>query len=205
MIKRWRNAVAQPVAIAALVLLTGLLHVPNLHADQPFVGEVMCGGWNFCTQGWAECNGQQVSIAEYETLFQLIGTTYGGDGQETFALPNIQGRTIVHQGQGAGLSNRVLGETAGAETVTLTTNQMPSHPHGVAAHSGAEKAASPTGKIPGVTATVAPTYNSAATSSKTLPVGALAPTGGSQPHNNLQPYLVMKCCISLYGIFPTQN
>ncbi|MDK9717826.1 MAG: tail fiber protein [Trichlorobacter sp.] len=204
MIKRWRNAVARPLVIAILALLTGLLYQPVLHAEDPFIGEVMCGGWNFCPNGWAECNGQLVPIAEYDALFSLIGTTYGGDGQYTFALPDIQGRTMVYQGQGTGLSNRVLGETGGVETVTLTTNQMPSHAHGVAVHSGAEKAASPTGKIPGVTATAAPVYNSAATSGKTLAFGALAPTGGSQPHNNLQPYLVVKCCIALNGIYPSQ-
>lgn len=205
MIKRWRNAVARPVVIAVLALLIGLLHQPDLHAEDPFIGEVMCGGWNFCPDGWLDCNGQQLPIAEYEPLFSLIGTTYGGDGQYTFALPNIQGRTMVHQGTGSGLTTRTLGQTGGAETVTLTTNQLPSHTHGLSAHSGAEKSASPTGKIPGVTATAAPTYNSTATSGKTLPVGALSPIGGSQPHNNLQPYLVMKCCIAVQGIFPSPN
>ncbi|SKA02955.1 Microcystin-dependent protein [Trichlorobacter thiogenes] len=205
MIKRWQNAVARPVAIAALVLLTGLLPVPNLHAEDPFIGEVMCGGWSFCPNGWLECNGQQLPIAEYDALFSLIGTTYGGDGQYTFALPNIQGRTMVHQGTGSGLTTRTLGQTGGAETVTLTTNQLPSHTHGLSVHSGAEKSASPTGKIPGTTTAATPVYNSTATSAKTLPSNALSQAGGSQPHNNLQPYLVMKCCISWAGIYPSQN
>lgn len=204
MIRRWRNAVSRPFVIAVFALLTGLLHQPDLHAEDPFIGEVMCGGWSYCPAYWAECNGQLVAISEYEALFQLIGTTYGGDGQVNFALPNIQGRTMLHQGQGPGLSNRVLSETGGTETVTLTTNQMPSHTHGVAGHSGAEKSASPTGKIPGTTAATAPVYTGTATSAKTLPSNALSSTGGSQPHNNLQPYLVMKCCIAVQGIFPSQ-
>lgn len=205
MIKRCQSALKRSLVIAILALLSGLLHQPVLHAEDPFIGEVMCGGWNFCPDGWLECNGQQVIIAEYDALFSLIGTTYGGDGQYTFALPNIQGRTMVHQGQGTGLSNRVLGETGGAETVTLTTNQLPSHTHGVAVHSGAERSASPTGKIPGTTTAATPVYNSTATSGKTLQSNALSQAGGSQPHNNLQPYLVMKCCISWAGIYPSQN
>jgi len=170
----------------------------------PYVGEIRMFAGNFAPVGWLFCQGQQLSISENEVLFQLIGTTYGGDGQVNFALPNIQGRTMLHQGQGPGLSSRVLSETGGTETVTLTTNQMPSHTHGVAGHSGAEKSASPTGKIPGTTAATAPVYTGTATSAKTLPSNALSSTGGSQPHNNLQPYLVMKCCIAVQGIFPSQ-
>lgn len=204
MIRRWRNAVARSVIIAVLALLTGLLHQPDLHAEDPFIGEVMCGGWNFCPDGWLDCNGQLISIAENTALYSLIGTTYGGDGQYTFALPNIQGRTMVHQGTGSGLTTRTLGQTGGAETVTLTTNQLPSHSHSVVAHSGAEKSASPTGKIPGTTAAATPVYSST-TPNSTLASGVVGTAGSSHPHNNLQPYLVMKCCIALQGIFPSQQ
>ena len=177
----------------------------SAHADasQPFVGEISCGGWNFCPSGWLDCNGQVLSIAQNEVLFQLIGTTYGGDGQTTFALPNITGRTMVHQGQGPGLTNRVIGESGGAETVTLTTSQMPVHNHPVAANTGSEKSASPTNRIAG-TAT-ASVYAAATADSIALAAGTVGNSGGSQPHNNLQPYLAAKCCIALFGIFPSQN
>lgn len=190
-----------------LVWGLGTLSLPSsAHADasSPFIGEISCGGWNFCPSGWAECAGQLFPIAENEALFALIGTTYGGDGQSTFALPNIQGRTMVHQGQGPGLSNRQLGETGGVETVTLTTSQMPVHNHALVAHTGTEKSASPTNRIAGPASAAAPVYTSTAANT-TLAAGAVGTSGGSQPHNNLQPYLASKCCIALFGIFPSQN
>ena len=193
-----------PIFIGLIYGIAFLCQPRHAHADpsQPYIGEISCGGWNFCPNGWLACDGQLIPISENETLFNLIGTTYGGDGQTTFALPNLQGRTMIHQGQGSGLSNRVQGETGGVESVTLISLQMPSHNHGVAAHAGTEKAASPTGRIAG------PTASSAYVSS---PAGAtLAPTavvanGGSQPHNNLQPYLAVRCCIAQFGIFPSPS
>lgn len=193
------------------VLVIGLLwglgnlclpHSANADAGTPFVGEITCGGWNFCPNGWMECSGQLLPIASYPTLFSLIGITYGGNGQTDFALPNIQGRTMIHQGQGSGLTNRTMGETSGTETVTLTTSQIPSHNHQLAAHAGAEKSASPVNRIPGTTSATAPVYTSSGPNT-TFGAGAVASTGGSQPHNNLQPYLAVKCCIALIGIFPS--
>jgi microcystin-dependent protein len=171
-------------------------------ASQPFVGEISCGGWNFCPNGWLECNGQLLPIAQNDVLFTLIGTTYGGDGQTTFALPNIVGRTMLHQGQGPGLSNRVIGESGGAETVTLATAQMPIHNHPVVAHTGSEKSASPTNRVAGMSST--PLYTPS-TADATFGAEAVSTSGGSQPHNNLQPYLAVKCCISQFGVFPSQN
>ena len=170
---------------------------------QPYVGEMRMFAGNFAPAGWMFCAGQLLPISENETLFNLIGTTYGGDGQTTFALPNIQGRTMIHQGQGTGLTSRNMGETGGAETVTLTTSQIPSHNHQIAAHTGAERSASPVNSIPGIAPATAPVYTSSA-SNASLGAGALGASGGSQPHNNLQPYLAVKCCISLFGIFPSQ-
>ncbi len=185
-----------------LVSAVGSLGLPqSARADPPYVGEVVCGGWNFCPAGWAECNGAIISIADNSTLFALIGTTYGGDGQNTFALPNIAGRTMVHTGTGPGLSLRSLGESGGVEAVPLASSQMPSHNHQVQVHTGVEQSASPTNKIVGPVS--APLYSTAAANT-TLGAAAVGSAGGSQPHNNLQPYLAAKCCISLFGIFPSQ-
>lgn len=186
-----------------LVWGLGNLCLPvSAHADamEPFIGEISCGGWNFCPVGWADCDGTLLPIAQYEALFTLIGTTYGGDGQVTFALPNIKGRTLVHQGQGPGLTNRVMGESAGAETAAVSTAQMPAHSHSLAAHTGSEKSASPTNRVPGI----APAYTSSAANTA-FAGGTVGSSGGAQPHNNLQPYLTVKCCIAYEGIYPSQN
>lgn len=192
-----------------IVLVWGLgnLCLPvSAHADamEPFIGEISCGGWNFCPMGWADCRGQLLPIAENEALFSLIGTTYGGDGQFTFALPNIQGRTVVHQGQGPGLSSRVIGESAGAETASVSTSQMPVHSHQLVAHTGSEKSASPANRIPGTASATTPAYTSSAANTA-FAAGRVGTSGGTQPHNNLQPYLAVKCCIAVEGIYPSQN
>lgn len=197
-------------SLLASGLLVGLSVMSSLGlptsawAQQPYIGEVICGGWNFCPNGWGECNGQLINITDNETLFNLIGTTYGGDGQSTFALPNIQGRTMVGQGTGPGLATKTLGEVGGVESVTLTTQQIPAHTHPMAANTGAEKSASPAGKIVGTAPGSAPVFSSAAPSTNLSPT-VVGIAGQSQPHNNLQPYLAVKCCISLFGVFPTQN
>lgn len=172
-------------------------------ASMPFVGEISCGGWNFCPNGWLECAGQLLPISNYEVLFSLIGTTYGGDGQTNFALPNIREKTMIHQGQGSGLTNRTIGETGGSETVTLTTAQIPAHNHMVAAHTGLEKS-SPVNSIPGTTSATAPVYTSSAPDTS-FGAGAVSSAGGSQPHNNRQPYLAVKCCIAYVGIYPSRD
>jgi microcystin-dependent protein len=183
----------------------GALGLPTAaQAQQPFLGEVVCGGWNFCPVGWAECNGQALPISGNDALFQLIGTTYGGDGQSTFALPNLQGRTVIGQGSGPGLTTRDLGEQGGAENVTLSQSQIPSHTHPMTANGVAEKSASPTGKIAGTAPAGAAVYSSS-TPNTTLHPGTVVVAGQSQPHNNLQPYLATKCCIAVAGVFPTPN
>lgn len=171
--------------------------------DQPFIGEISCGGWTFCPNGWAECAGQLLPIAENDNLFNLIGTTYGGDGESTFAMPNLSGRTMLGTGTGAG-ANYTQGEAAGNESVTLTTNQIPTHTHALNAQTATGDSASPTDKVVAGVAADDARYATAATTTATLNSAAVGVVGGSQPHNNLQPYLTVKCCISLFGIFPQQ-
>jgi microcystin-dependent protein len=157
-------------------------------------------GGNFPPAGWAFCSGQTVPISENDTLFNLIGTTYGGDGQETFALPNLQGRLPMHMGQGGGLSNRVIGEMGGVESVTLTTQQIPVHNHAPLAVSGSGNQATPQNGVWAGAATSLYTSNAPSTPMKAT-LGGMS--GGSQPHDNMMPYLTISFIISLYGIYPT--
>lgn len=161
---------------------------------QPYVGEIRMFAGNFAPAGWAFCNGQLMPISENETLFQLIGTTYGGDGQSTFALPNLPGRVPMHQGSGF-----VLGETGGVETVTLTVSQIAAHSHTMLATNDIPTQASPGN---GVTGQAAAKIYRAGNPSVLLNAQAVAPTGGSQPHENRQPYLCIDFIISLFGLFP---
>ena len=168
----------------------------------PFIGEIRMFAGNFAPNGWAFCDGALLSIAENDALFTLLGTTYGGDGQTTFALPNLQSRVPVHAGTGPGGVTRTLGETGGTESVTLTTQQIPVHTHPALGVSGQNtgNAASPGGAIwasqaaTGVYANQPPTDN--------MNPGAMNITGGSQPHENMIPFLTINFIISLFGVFP---
>lgn len=167
---------------------------------QPYVGEIRMFAGNFAPAGWMFCEGQLLSISENETLFQLIGTTYGGDGQSTFALPDLRGRIPIHQGNGF-----ILAEAGGAEEVTLTTSQIPVHSHPLLATNNTATSQTASGQVMAAStgATISP-YGSDA------PLTNLAPTtigavGGSQPHTNFQPYLCVSFIISLFGIFPQPN
>lgn len=164
---------------------------------QPYVGEIRMFAGNFAPAGWQFCQGQLLPISEYDTLFQLIGTTYGGDGEETFALPDLQGRIPIHQGGGFNLA-----ETGGAEEVTLTVGQIPNHGHSwLAVGDRSGTLTSPAGALPAQSAHVTAYLNEAPDAS--FAAAAAAPTGGSQPHTNLQPYLCVSFIVSLYGIFPS--
>jgi microcystin-dependent protein len=177
----------------------------------PYVGEIRCFGFNFAPVGWAFCNGQTMVIAENTTLFTLIGTTYGGDGVQTFQLPNLQGQVPMHWGTGGGVTT-VIGQTLGVPQVTLSSAQMPSHQHTVTAASipsggVVDRVATPAStsflsesQPPNGVYLKAPTNFNAPFSQK-----AISLNGGSQPHDNTQPYLALNFCISLFGIFPTQN
>ncbi|MDX6384142.1 MAG: hypothetical protein QOK48_1715 [Blastocatellia bacterium] len=167
---------------------------------QPYVGEIRMFGGNFAPAGWMFCEGQLLPISENETLFQLIGTTYGGDGQSTFALPDLRGRLPMHFGGGF-----TLAETGGAEEITLTVNQIPQHTHPMPGSSGAATTSDPTNNIL-ATAPLATTFPYGTDAPLTpLSPKAVGPTGGSQPHTNFQPYLCVDFIISLFGIFPSQT
>ena len=163
---------------------------------QPYVGEIRMFASNFAPAGWMLCIGQLLPISEYETLFNLIGTTYGGDGQSTFALPDLRGRIPLHQGNGF-----TLAETGGVETVTLTVSQIPAHAHPVLASTSNGDQVNPLGNVLASSFNVTPYINDVAGGN--MAAAAIAATGGSQPHNNLQPYLCVNFIISLFGIFPS--
>ena len=179
--------------------------LPSAAASDPFIGEVMCGGWNFAPQGFLEMNGQLLAISNYDALFSLIGTTFGGDGQTTFALPDMRSRVIVGVGQGPGLSPRVLGEQGGSESETMTTAKMPTHTHGVAPPASVADA---TGKTPAgaVAASKARTTLYAPGPGDVAMQGAqTSSVGGSAALENRQPTLAVKCVIAVIGIYPSQN
>ena len=165
---------------------------------QPYVGEIRMFAGNFAPAGWMFCEGQLLPISENETLFQLIGTTYGGDGQSTFALPDLRGRIPIHQGNGF-----IVAETGGAEAITLTVNQIPAHAHSFLASSDTASAASPSGSLAAATNVAKKVYAAAASPTSVMAPPSIGSTGGSQPHTNVQPYLCVDFIISLFGIFPT--
>jgi microcystin-dependent protein len=163
---------------------------------QPYVGEIRIFAGNFAPAGWAFCEGQLLPISENETLFNLIGTTYGGDGQSTFALPDLRGRIPLHQGSGV-----TLAEQGGVETVTLTVSQIPSHGHPALASTDQGTQDNPGGQVLSNSQGAAPYIED-------VPTGNMAPqsvssVGGSQPHNNFQPYICINYILSLFGIFPS--
>lgn len=171
--------------------------------SDPFLGEIRMFGGSFAPRGWALCNGQLMSIAQNTALFSILGTTYGGNGQTTFALPNLQSRVPIHQGQGQGLSPYTLGQQAGSETVTLSVLQMPAHNHLVNASGDDTGAASkPAGKVLGPTSA---NIYIPSPDGTVLNANAITATGGNQPHDNIQPYLVVTFIIALEGIFPSRN
>lgn len=171
---------------------------------EPYIGEIRMFGGNFAPAGWALCDGQLIPISQNDALFTLIGTTYGGDGQETFALPNLQSRIPVHAGQGPGISqNYQLAETGGVESVTLTTQQIPVHNHAFLASTAAATSNDPAGQVIAQSGQRA-VYTEDTTTTNLAPT-SLTPMGGSQPHDNLHPYLCITFILSLYGVFPQQT
>ena len=164
---------------------------------QPYVGEIRMFAGNFAPAGWAFCNGQLLPISENETLFTLIGTTYGGDGESTFALPNLQSRVPLHMGNGF-----TLGQAAGVEEVTLTVQQIPTHAHAWLASEGAATALTPAGNMPGEASKRFYVAPSVPPVPATMAPQSVSPTGGSQPHTNMQPYLCVSFILSLFGLFP---
>jgi microcystin-dependent protein len=171
----------------------------------PFVAEIRIFPFNFAPKGWAFCNGQLLPISQNTALFSLLGTTYGGDGKSTFALPDMQGNAPMHPGQGPGLSLHDLGETGGSETVTLLESEMPAHGHsvsGAVAPSTLNAPSNARGLARSVGGTVYQTSNAGLVQ---MSPQALTPSGGDLPHNNLQPYLTLNFCIALQGVFPPRT
>jgi microcystin-dependent protein len=181
--------------------------------SEPYIGEIRCFGFNFAPVNWAFCNGQLLSIAQNDALFSILGTTYGGDGVTTFALPNLQGRIPMHWGSNPpGRSSTQIGQVEGSTSVTLLVNQIPQHAHSIF---GGDVTAGAVGENTAVPNAESYLSNSAPPNRvwKTDPTSftaqfspkAISPTGGSQPHENMQPYLALNFCIALFGIFPSRS
>jgi microcystin-dependent protein len=174
--------------------------VEEFAMSEPFIGQVMMIGFTFAPRGWALCDGQILPIAQNTALFSLLGTTYGGNGTTTFALPDLRGRVPIHAGQGPGLSPYTLGQVGGAEQVTLLANQMPAHNHSLSATNAEASLTLPGGQLLAQSREV--TYGSGA------PVAmnpqSIGQAGGSQPHENRQPYLTINFIIALEGIYPSR-
>ena len=171
--------------------------------SDPFIGEVRMFAGNFAPLGWAFCSGQLLAISQNDALFALLGTTYGGDGVTTFALPDLRGRVPIHQGTGPGLSNHVIGELGGAETVTLASNQLPTHSHSQPASTdAATPAAGPTG-APASSATTS--FYGTATPAINMSPSAVGAAGSGQSHSNMAPFTALSYIIALFGIFPSRN
>lgn len=167
---------------------------------QPYIGELRIYSFTFAPKGWALCNGQILSIAQNQALFSILGTTYGGNGQTTFALPDLRGRVPIHWGSGPGISVD-LGQRAGEESHTLTIAEMPQHNHFVQAYGNTAQQPSPVGN----TWAGSDLNPFAGSANSTLAPGSIGNAGGSQPHANLQPYLVLNICIALVGVYPSRN
>ncbi len=178
---------------------------------EPFVGEICCFGFNFAPRGWAKCDGQLLSISQNDALFSIIGTIYGGNGTTDFALPDLQGRVAMHWGSSPGFDTKI-GEAQGTSTVTLTTNQMPQHTHTITAVSIPSDGADERKAVATSTAFIAasrppnrPWQKPAEAISSAFSTKAISVAGGSRPHQNMQPFLVLNFCIALIGIYPTRS
>jgi microcystin-dependent protein len=171
----------------------------------PFVAEIRIFPFNFAPRGWAFCDGQLLPLAQNTALFSLLGTTYGGNGKSNFALPDMQGNAPMHPGQGPGLSLHDLGEQSGTETVTLLESEMPAHPHALRAATDPANAQIPSPALSLSRASGGNAYSVTTTGLMPMSPNALAPAGGSQPHNNMMPYLTLSFCIALQGVFPPRG
>jgi len=169
--------------------------------SEPFLAEIRIVGFNFAPRGWALCDGQILPINQNQSLYSLLGTTYGGDGRTSFALPDIRGRVPIHRGRSDGGSNHPLGQKTGEETHTLSVEEMPQHQHDFNGTSNTADNASPTGRLPGKN--TSKPYASSGTAA--MGENTILRSGGGQAHNNMQPFTVMNYCIALQGLFPSRN
>jgi microcystin-dependent protein len=183
---------------------TGGIYPSPQSGANPFLGEIALFAFNFAPVGWLQCNGQTLPIASNQALFSLLGTFYGGNGSTTFMLPNLQGRVVISQGQGAGLSLHGIGDTGGEETHLLTQSEMPTHNHTLNASSTTGNSASPQNNYPAVNSEGVLQYSSSFPNT-TMAAASIGTAGSSSAHNNMQPYLVMNYCIAYQGIFPSRG
>jgi microcystin-dependent protein len=174
-------------------------------SDIPYLGEIRIFAGTFAPLGWMFCEGQTLPISENDALFTLIGTTYGGDGQETFNLPDLRGRLPLHWGTGSDGSTYQIAEQGGVESVTLTVNQTPAHTHPMVGSAANATTTSPTGNVAGTASEVTVFPYGTDNPPTTLSPQSLAPAGGSQPHDNFQPYICINYIISMFGVFPSQT
>ena len=187
--------------LVLVVLVAMIASVPASAQVQPFLGEIRYVGFNFAPAGWEMCNGQLLQISTNTALFNLLGTTFGGDGKTTFALPDMRGRVPVGMGQGKGLTNRNLGATGGQENVALTVAQMPAHRHTLNASNAAANSNGPAGNVLASTSSTAIYTNQAP--DVALQAQSMNVRGQTQPHENMQPFLGMTCIIATVGIYPS--
>lgn len=176
--------------------------------SEPYIGQIMMFAGNFAPRGWALCEGQLLSIAQNSALFSILGTTYGGDGRTTFALPDLRGRVPIQPGTGPGLSPYTLGQSGGAENVSLLITNIPAHNHPLEASTAAGDSSSPQGAVPAVTVdpnTQQPLNGYHSSPNTTMAAASVGFAGGSQPHTNVQPYLSVNFIIALEGIFPSRS
>lgn len=171
----------------------------------PFVAEIRIFPFNFAPKGWAFCSGQILPLSQNTALFSLLGTTYGGNGQSNFALPNLDGRAPMHPGQGPGLSLHDLGEMGGSETVSLLISEIPGHNHALKANTTAATKSTPAGNSLSRVSGATPFATPPATPTVNLAAQSISPAGGGQPHNNMQPYLTLNFCIALQGVYPPRT
>jgi len=194
-----------PCLTLAALLAVGFSAPASAQAQTQYIGEIALVPYTFCPAGWAEANGQLLPIAQNDALFALYGTTYGGDGRTTFALPDLRGRVPLDQGAVGGQPSYKQGEKGGTETFTLTVSQMPGHTHAAQATSAMTNNSSPNNALIGTFAANAKVYASPGGTALQFNPAAIASTGNNLPVNNMQPYLTMRFCVALFGIFPSRN
>ena len=190
------------LCLQACLLLSLNTITSTSYADEPFVGEVRWFAGNFAPRGWAYCDGQILPIPGNEALFSLLGTTYGGDGRTTFGLPDMRGRAMVHQGSGPGLANRPLGQKSGSEAVALNSTQLPSHNHTLRADNSGGDSVLPETRVVSKVGRLR-VYGGAIDTN--MGASSIAEAGGSDPHNNMQPYKTLNCIIALTGRYPSRS
>ena len=171
---------------------------------EPYIGEIRMVGFNFAPRGWALCDGQLLQVSSYDALFSLLGTTWGGDGRQTFGLPDLRGRVGIHQGSGAGLSPRPLGQKPGVETVTLAGNQVPVHNHQINAAQGAGDSELPAGRMWATSETQEVLYRQQTPPDQEMNASVVRPNVGGQHHDNMMPYLCVNFVIALVGVYPSR-